>query len=894
MKSNSHGSHVPIPLGKSLMRWLTLAFVCCLAATAAADGKARFVGTTMPSKPIPARPIAHFKFGAGKGEEVIDSVSGKLAAKIKGAKWTTDAGAACLQFDGKSSLVEIPDHPSLSGMRALRVDAKVKWDGTPATMEPIAYKWLSGRHSASFALALLDGRPYCLIRTDASGYVELRCGDLTATPGKWHMVSFLYTGRILTAELDGRQSEVGKAVYGSVAHCPHPLRLGAATDREGKLVSFSSGKLAELKIHVPEVEPAKVVIPGKLEMDKVVRVLLPGEAERFFILFTESTTCRIPMTFHEGGQSAKVELVLQGEKSRGKPIRAVLSPQQPAWEGKLEKGRYTLDLKAAERIAYSLDVAGAKDVWQTTFRATDRGAGAKAEYTAWLSTPTPGKTAFEVYDCSEGSRFLFLPENGSVRAVLQTGGVMGDSSSRMGGANVWRQHSFVAGGRGCGAWFHYPSDINASGDYAVRGDFTVHWRRPTGTVLEKFTSSPTMLVRRLKIRGGRTTPANRLGRYTEAADAGLKFMETLTEKRDDGHWMYERWMVDRNGPRIYWGDDGQMLCARTLYQAYRRTEDSKYREMALGIARRVVGYQKLDTKHLRYGAIPYGLIGSERKITWGSSNNIQGKILYGLSQLASDSDDEKLLAAVKLNADYYVRMQYDDGRWAHYIERMPKSVCGYPTAWGTAGLLVAYEKLGDEKYLRSAQRALAAYLKGRAPDEGMQPDGSIVCHCTHGNPLEDDHAIRSSLTMLTPFALAYRITKKPEYRRVLDNLHRFLSAHQHPSGVIKMDENDCVNLVYAQNWGPQGFCEAFEATADEKFLDAAERLADFFARAQLVDDDPHLDGAWVGNYNVAKDFPGGNIDDEGNLYDLYTSWGAGPIVYGLQRLLPHVEKRGGN
>ena len=110
---------------------------------------------------------------------------------------------------------------------------------------------------------------------------------------------------------------------------------------------------------------------------------------------------------------------------------------------------------------------------------------------------------------------------------------------------------------------------------------------------------------------------------------------------------------------------------------------------------------------------------------------------------------------------------------------------------------------------------------------------------------------------------------------------------------IKMDQFDCVNLIYAQNWGLQGFCEAFEATGDEKFLQSGLRLADFFAGAQLVDDDPHYDGAWVGNYNVAKDFPGGNMDDEGNLYDLYTSWGAGPIVYGFERFLSRVEAETG-
>jgi uncharacterized protein YyaL (SSP411 family) len=142
--------------------------------------------------------------------------------------------------------------------------------------------------------------------------------------------------------------------------------------------------------------------------------------------------------------------------------------------------------------------------------------------------------------------------------------------------------------------------------------------------------------------------------------------------------------------------------------------------------------------------------------------------------------------------------------------------------------------------------------------------------------------------MLTPYALAYRITKKPEYRQVLDDLLRYLAPRQHSSGAVKQAENDCVNLIYSQNWGPQGFCEAYEATGDERFLHAGLRLADFFVRVQLQDPDPRIHGAWVGNYNVAKDLPGGNVDDEGNLYDLYTSWGAAPIVYGLQRLLPHI------
>ena len=217
---------------------------------------------------------------------------------------------------------------------------------------------------------------------------------------------------------------------------------------------------------------------------------------------------------------------------------------------------------------------------------------------------------------------------------------------------------------------------------------------------------------------------------------------------------------------------------------------------------------------------------------WSSpSSTGPSRRITGLSQLAAWTREPDLLEALRLNADYYARTQYDSGRWPHFVERAPDSICGYATAWGAAGLIIAYEALGNAQYLASAEKGLAAFL------EGAQPDGAVLCHCNHaGGDREDNHAIRASLTMLTPFALAYRVTGKHAYRA------------------------------------------------------AGVRLADFLVRTQLLMDDPRFDGAWPGSFNVAKDFPGGDIDDEGNLFDLYTSWGAAPIVYGLQRLAPHCRR----
>jgi hypothetical protein len=639
----------------------------------------------------------------------------------------------------------------------------------------------------------------------------------------------------------------------------------------------------------PQVKPVVGAIPGVVEMDKVVRVLLPGEPETLGFEMAAPGACRVRIDLLEGVDGVKIDLLLRAEGAKDER-RAALGRSPMQYETQLQRGRHLLELQSPQRIAYRLNIDGPADVWQDVLRATDRGAGAKADHVAWLATPAPGKGRFEVFDCSEGARFLFLAPGGRVQTVLQTGGVMGDSSVKMGGAGVWRQHGFQSSPAHAGAWFCYPSDLNASGDYALRGNFTIHWRRPDDeTTLRSFADSPTMLARKLRIRGGQITPQNRRQRYRDAIDAGMQFMTTLTEKRDDGYWMYERWIVDQQGPRIYWGNDGQMLCARTFEHVYRRTRRPEYQAIALGIAGRVVGYQRqLDATDRRCGAIPYGIIGRERKTSWASSNNIQGKILYGLAQLATATGDVTLLAALRRNADYFVGVEYEDGRWPHFVESRPQSVCGYASAWGVAGLLVAYDRLGDKRYLAAAEKGLVAFFHGRTPAEGLQSDGSIICHCNHGNPLEDDHAIRSSITMLTPVALAYRMTKHPQYREVLDGLHRYLAARQHTSGAIKQADVDCVNLIYAQNWGPQGFCDAYEATGNRKFLDTGLRLADFLVRVQLVDADPHLHGAWVGSYNVAKDLPGGIMDDEGNLYDLYTSWGAGPIVYGLERLLPHA------
>ena len=360
----------------------------------------------------------------------------------------------------------------------------------------------------------------------------------------------LYDGGCLTAAVDGKRSETEQPVYGKIDRCAQPLRIGAATDKKGNLVSFFSGKMATVTLTVPKVTPPDVTIPGEVQTDRVVRVLAPDVPEVLYLSVDEPCEMSVAAEFLEASEDAVIDMELWSEEGRGggeELTKATLKKGRLVWRGRLEKGAYRLRLRADKRIVYRLKIKGAGDVWQTVFHTTDRGAGATAAYTAWLATKRPGKHKAEIFDCSEGARLLFLAEGGSVQARIQTGGVMGDSSARMGGRGIWKEHAFRAGPRPCGAWFFYPSKINASRDYAVRGDFTIHWRKPPESITKQFNDSPTMRAMEYTTRGGETAGANRAERYRETIEAGLSFMEALTEETDDGARILERWMTDRDG-----------------------------------------------------------------------------------------------------------------------------------------------------------------------------------------------------------------------------------------------------------------------------------------------------------------------------------------------------------
>ena len=661
----------------------------------------------------------------------------------------------------------------------------------------------------------------------------------------------------------------------------------------------------------------------QIDSSQAVHVLLPGRSECFYVLLHDACPLKIAVDILEGSDSASMWL----KNPYGGEFYFTFTPKNVSYQIDLSKGIYRVNLKADTRTAYRIRIDGADDVWQRTVWLTDRGPAGNSQPIIYLNSSAHGTAEIEIFDCSEGAFLLGISAKHhgvpGVQMAIQPGGIMGDNSKELGGVSRWRPHQFFTADTD-GVWLFIPSMINAAGDYALRGNpdsdmgnVEFHWYGSPEQVKERFSNADIMRLAELNLRDGKINGNNRLDIYTDAANRGLNFLKALTKKTKDGYYRtYQRWYADVNTARRVWATEGNMLIARTFYQAFQHTKDPLYKELALGIARKFAQYQILDANNPCYGALVYCLeeeledifttchdqshfrdlrkmIGEiwnveDREVaSWGSSFNIQGKILFGLAELVHMANDEKLRSTLKLVADHYACEQYEsgpyEGRWPHYAEAKPYSVTGFPACMGVAGLIYAYQIFDDRKYLDSAENALKAFLRDK------RSDGSVVSASSHEGGLKiEGIALRSSFSMLTPFALAYKVTKKQEYKEALDGLHSYLTSLQDENGAIKEPQTDCLELYQTQNWGPQGFVLAYEATGDKKFLETGIALTDALIRIQLQDKDPHYDGAWVGSFNVTKNVPGGWIENEGNCTDLYTGWTAATILNGIQKILKHL------
>lgn len=168
--------------------------------------------------------------------------------------------------------------------------------------------------------------------------------------------------------------------------------------------------------------------------------------------------------------------------------------------------------------------------------------------------------------------------------------------------------------------------------------------------------------------------------------------------------------------------------------------------------------------------------------------------------------------------------------------------------------------------------------------------------------------------MLLPLAWLFRITKDPLHRAWLNQMAEDLLAHQTPCGAIRevlaegngkygppqkhedygtreasllqKDGDSVADLLYTCNFAFLGLHEAAEATGDNFYRNAEERLSRFLARIQTKSEDPAYDGVWYRAFDFSKwEVWGSDADGAWGAWCVETGWTQAWItsVFALRR-----------
>lgn len=170
--------------------------------------------------------------------------------------------------------------------------------------------------------------------------------------------------------------------------------------------------------------------------------------------------------------------------------------------------------------------------------------------------------------------------------------------------------------------------------------------------------------------------------------------------------------------------------------------------------------------------------------------------------------------------------------------------------------------------------------------------------------------------LVLPLAWMYWVTGKTEHKdwlyRVVGDLQQvkhssgaylewddgYKAAMRHAMGegessLLARNGDPVVDLLYSNNWLPVGFMQAYFVTKDEMFLKLWEEHAAFLISAQIVSDNPMIDGGWARAFDVnLREVFGSPADAGWGPWAIESGWTVAEITSGLlmgllkDRLLP--------
>lgn len=175
-------------------------------------------------------------------------------------------------------------------------------------------------------------------------------------------------------------------------------------------------------------------------------------------------------------------------------------------------------------------------------------------------------------------------------------------------------------------------------------------------------------------------------------------------------------------------------------------------------------------------------------------------------------------------------------------------------AYYHAALLLAYKYGGNEKYLDVARRGLETLMSIYPDTVREQSETEEMCR------------------LVLPLAALYDVTREETHREMLYRVVGDLVTHKHPSGgyyewdtgykancsrestgecsLLTENGDPVADLLYSTNWLPIGFAYAYYATGDEWFKDLWRDVVTFCMEAQVISDDPMLDGSWCRAFDM--------------------------------------------
>lgn len=383
--------------------------------------------------------------------------------------------------------------------------------------------------------------------------------------------------------------------------------------------------------------------------------------------------------------------------------------------------------------------------------------------------------------------------------------------------------------------------------------------------------------------------------YMEAVERCLGWIRREMLPSPDGtRGVYERIRINLNTNSWWVRPDCTIEVARSFGVYGQIRNDEIALTLSCNLANWVVGQQRPDGSFPFYRFLPPNdqiadMAPPEAQET--TFPNDHGKIARGLWWAYLAYGDPRYYEAARRVLRFLMAHQAADGTFLTDAEPHYRGACF--VIWPVIGLLRGYQITGEQLHRTAAERGLHWLY------EHILPDGRIRTSFETAGVEQWRPPSSEAAMALKAFSLAYGILRTPLYRDALNRLGAFLLRLQHPNGAIRNADDSCrhaslqadpelTDLVYTDGYALLALQEAFQATGDSRFREAADRLADFLVRVQCRGELPRWDGGWRGAYDVNTLEPRGRADqenplDEGGMYSVYTGWCAAPITYGLLR-----------